>query len=94
LERLNALEPAPEYVTDQEFESFVLEQEITVNPKYGYVCVHTYRPFYFPGEVVRGSIFLDFFNDLPNNYKKVMIRLTGQEYVNKHHERVKSAIKR
>jgi hypothetical protein len=53
---------------------------------------HTYKPFYFPGEIVRGSIILDFFNDLPTNYKKVMIRLKGREYVNKHHDKVKVAI--
>ena len=41
---------------------------------------------------MRGSIILDFFNDLPTNYKKVVLRLRGEEYVNKHHDKVKAAI--
>ena len=53
---------------------------------------HLYKPFYFPGEIVRGSIILDFFNDLPTTYKKVMLRLKGEEYVNKHHDKVKAAL--
>jgi hypothetical protein len=56
--------------------------------------VHPYKPFYFPGEIVRGSIVVDFFNDLPTNYKKVMIRLKGQEFVNKHIDKVRAAVNR
>ena len=67
-------------------------EKITVNAKYGYMFAHTYKPFYFPGEIVRGSIILDFFNDLPTSYKKVMLRLKGQEHVNKHIDKVKAAL--
>ena len=92
MERLNAIEPAPEYTLSKEFQDFLKEQRITVNAKYGYMFAHLYKPFYFPGEIVRGSIILDFFNDLPTTYKKVMLRLKGEEYVNKHHDKVKVAL--
>lgn len=77
MERLNAIDPAPEYTTTQEFQNFCKEENITINAKYGYLFAHLYKPFYFPGEIVRGSIILDFFNDLPTNYKKVVFRLRG-----------------
>lgn len=92
MERLNAIEPAPEYTSSNEFKDFLKEKKITVNAKYGYMFAHLYKPFYFPGEIVRGSIILDFFNDLPTTYKKVMLRLKGDEYVNKHHDKVKVAL--
>ena len=91
-ERLNAITPPPDYVASPEFVEFTRTNGIDLNPKYGYIFAHTYKPFYFPGEIVRGSIILDFFNDLPKNYKKVMLRIKGQEYVNKHHEKVKAAV--
>ena len=54
-----------------------------MNQKFGYIYIHTYKPFYFPGETVRGSIVIDLFNNLPKNYKKFKIRFSGREHVGK-----------
>ena len=68
-ERNNADDPAPDYVNSEEFKRFTEQNSIHVNNKYGYIYIHTYKPFYFPGEIMRGSIILDFFNNLPKKYK-------------------------
>lgn len=61
----------PSYISGDEFLQFKEKNQIQVDPKYGYVAIHTYKPFYFPGEIVRGSIILDFFNTLPKSNKKI-----------------------
>jgi len=55
--------------------------------------VHAYKPFYFPGETVRGSIIIDLFNNLPRNFKQIMLRVTGREHVGRHLEKVIKALK-
>jgi hypothetical protein len=64
-----------------------------VDNKYGYVFAQCYKPFYFPGELVRGSIILDLFADLPKNSKKVYIRFTGKEHLGKQFSKVLKAYK-
>ena len=59
------LDPPPAYVNDPQFKKFLQEQKVTPNEKYGYVFIHYYKPFYFPGEIVRGSITFDLYNHLP-----------------------------
>ena len=61
----------PAYINESEFLNFKKENNIQVDDKYGYIAIHTYKPFYFPGEIVRGSIILDFFNTLPKSNKKI-----------------------
>ena len=61
----------PEYISGEEFLNFKEKNQIQVDEIYGYVAIHTYKPFYFPGEIVRGSIILDFFNQLPKANKKI-----------------------
>ena len=83
----------PEYTETEEFNKFVKDQDISIHDKYGYVFIHTYKPFYFPGEIVRGSIVLDLFNDLPKKCKNINIRFSGREMVGKYFENVKSSLK-
>ena len=90
-EREEANDPSPAYCDSREFKIFVENQNINLNEKYGYIYIHTYKPFYFPGEIVRGSIILDIFNQLPSKFKKVMIRITGREYVGKHYKIITKA---
>ena len=63
-----------------------------MNQKYGYVTIETYKPFYFPGEIVRGFILLDIFNDLPSHFKQVNVSFTGREMVGKHYKEVKQSL--
>jgi len=35
---------------------------------------------------------MDFFNDLPSDYKSVVLTFTGREMVGKHYEEVKESI--
>ena len=65
-----------------------------MDKKYGYVYIHTYKPFYFPGEIVRGSVIMDLFNDLPKQHKKVKISFLGREMVGKHYSKVDAVLKR
>ena len=58
-------DPPPAYTQTDEFRQFVHKNGINVHDKYGYLYCHVYKPFYFPGEIVRGSIILDLFNPLP-----------------------------
>ena len=67
--------------------------EINLHPKYGYFLIHLYKPFYFPGEIVRGSIILDVFNPLPKSNKKVNVRFVGREYVGRHSSKIAKALK-
>lgn len=83
IERMNASDPPPEYTKSAEFKTFVQEEGIIMNQKFGFIYIHTYKPFYFPGETVRGSIVMDLFNTLPKNYKKIKIRFSGREHVGK-----------
>ena len=69
-------------------------QFVNFSPEYGYIYVHIYKPFYFPGEIIRGSIILDIFNDLPKKCKKIMLRFKGGEDVGKHYEKVKKEMMR
>lgn len=93
-EKLVEGDPPPQYVEGEEFKAFVQAENVPVHKKYGYVYVHTYKPFYFPGETIRGSIVLDFFNDLPKNSKKVFVRFKGQEVVGRHFDSVKDSLNR
>ena len=68
-ERDAAQDEPPAYVNTDEFKKFVEQNKINVNNKFGYFYIHTYKPFYFPGEIIRGSLILDFFNNLPKKYK-------------------------
>lgn len=91
-ERMQASQPPPPYVKSEEFMGFQKTQFVQCNQKYGYIFIHTYKPFYFPGEIVRGSIILDFFNDLPSDYKNVVLSFTGREKVGKYYNEVKESI--
>ena len=83
---------APAYTNTDEFKKFVEDQKINLDDKYGYILIHTYKPFYFPGEIIRGSIILDLFNDLPKKIKNVHLRFVGRENVGKYFENVKTSI--
>ena len=78
-EQATNLDPPPAYIDTMEFLEFQEENKIELDPKLGYAYIHTYKPYYFPGELVRGSIVLDIFNDLPKKYKQVMVRFSGHE---------------
>lgn len=52
-----------------------------VNEKYGYIFIHVYKPFYFPGEIIRGSIIIDLFNPLPKDVKEIKLKFCGREMV-------------
>ena len=51
-----------------------------------------YKPFYFPGEIIRGSIILDLFNNMPKKYRSIMVRVTGRENVGHHFQKVVKAL--
>lgn len=85
-------EPAPGYVESIDFVKFQKAENIMLNEKYGYIYIHTYKPFYFPGEIIRGSILLDIFNPLPKNCRQLQLRFTGREMVGKHFQQVKDSL--
>lgn len=76
------IEPPPPYIEGSEFSEFIQDHQVQVDSRYGYACVMLYRPFYFPGQTVRGLAFFDLFNDIPA--KDVMIRVKGREVPGKH----------
>jgi hypothetical protein len=43
-----------------------------------------YKPFYFPGEIIRGSIIIDLFNPLPKTNNEIKLRFNGREMVGMH----------
>lgn len=86
-------EEPPAYTQEEEFKQFVQTENIKID-KYGYIYVHVYKPFYFPGEIIRGSIILDLFNPLPKKYNEIKLRFYGFENVGKHYENVKESLKR
>ncbi len=82
-------DPPPAYAsteTNPDFSAFVEEHKVAVDPRYGYVCVLLYRPFYFPGQTVRGFALIDAFNDIP--LRDVFIRVKGRELPGKHGNRI------
>ena len=87
-QRLAPGDPQPDYVKTMEFNKFKVDEKVDVHDKYGYIYVHTYKPFYFPGEIVRGSIILDLFNTLPKDNKKVTLKFMGREVVGKYQDKV------
>jgi hypothetical protein len=80
------LDPPPQYTEMSEFSEFVQDNQVHVDSRYGYACVFLYRPFYFPGQTVRGFALLDAFNDIPA--KEVMIRVKGREIPGKHGNKI------
>jgi hypothetical protein len=54
--------------------------------------INTYKPFYFPGEIVRGSILLDIWNDIPTSFRQVMISFSGREMVGQYFKDVKASL--
>ena len=84
----------PAYTETDEFKNFVSQNRINVHSKYGYIFCHVYKPFYFPGEIVRGSIILDLFNPLPKTKNQINLRFSGREMVGKHFENVKSSFRK
>ncbi len=63
-----------------------------MNPYLGYICVFLYRPFYFPGQTIRGFALIDAFNDI--KAKDIKIRVRGSELPGKHgHEISKKLMK-
>ena len=77
---------APAHVESNDFKTFVKENQVTVNNKYGYICVFLTRDFYFPGQTVRGFALIDIFHDIPS--RDVMIRVKGREIPAKHGEKI------
>ena len=59
---------------------------MSVNIKYGYICVFLSREFYFPGQTVRGFALIDLFHDIPT--RDIMIRVKGREIPAKHGEKI------
>jgi len=59
---------------------------VSVNNKYGYICVFLSREFYFPGQTVRGFALIDLFHDIPT--RDIMIRVKGREIPAKHGEKI------
>ena len=76
------LEP-PEYVNTPEFQKFVADEQISVNLKYGYTQLKTFKPYYFSGQVVRGYAVFTLFN--PVNAKDIYLRVKGFEVAGQHH---------
>ena len=72
----------PIYTESPEFNDFVMENSITVSNRYGYVCNFLYRPYYFPGQTVRGYAIIDLFNDIAAS--PIIIRIKGKEVPGKH----------
>ena len=56
----------PVYVETPEFKNFLKEHNISVHNRCGYIGIFLYRPYYFPGQTVRGYAVVDLFNDLPS----------------------------
>ena len=56
------------------------------------MAINTYKPFYFPGEIVRGSILMDIWNDIPCTFKQVHISFTGREMVGHYYKDVKESL--
>lgn len=56
--------------------------------------VHLYKPFYFPGEIVRGSVILDLHNQLPKDNRTIRLRFSGRETVGKYYNQVKESLLR
>lgn len=84
----------PPYVATPEFKQFIEDEQVKVHQKYGYMLIHTYKPFYFPGETIRGSIVLDIFNTLPKKSQKIFLRFTGQESVGQFHDEVNEMLQK
>jgi hypothetical protein len=78
----------PQYAVDplSDFNKFANETGLQVNTRYGYMCIFLYRPYYFPGQTVRGFALLDAFNDIQS--KEVHIRIKGREIPGKHGNRI------
>jgi len=93
LEGLHPSDPPPDYVQSDEFKHFVTSNDVYVNSKFGYIYIHLCKPYYFPGEIVRGSIILDVFNQLPKNYKQISIRFLGREVVGRHFSKIAKVLK-
>jgi len=91
IEEFKQLEPPPEYTNTDEFKTFVQQQDIQLTAN-GYMYVHTYKPFYFPGEIVRGSVLIDIFNPLPKDSKTIYLRFSGREHVGRHYSVVKDSL--
>lgn len=77
----------PSYVDNNpEFDEFIEDHNINMHQRFGYLCTFLYRPFYFPGQTVRGFALLDAFNEIPS--KEVKIRVKGRELPGKHGNRI------
>jgi len=77
-------EDPPPYISHPNFKSFEESNKLVVNEKFGLVFIHTYKPFYFPGEIIRGSIVIDLFNPLPKALNEIKLRFSGREMVGMH----------
>lgn len=84
----------PEYISSEEFKQFEKKHQLMINEKYGYMYIHFYKPFYFPGEIIRGSILMDLFNPLPKNVDELKLRFSGREMVGTHFAQVKESLKK
>ncbi len=76
----------PAHIESNDFKKFVKDHKVTVNNKYGYICVFLSREFYFPGQTVRGFALIDLFHEVPS--KDIMIRVKGREIPAKHGEKI------
>lgn len=84
----------PDYIDSHEFKEFVKRENIRVDDKQGYMYIHLYKPFYFPGEIVRGSIIIDLFNPLPKKNNEIKLKFYGYENVGKHNDNVRDVLKK
>jgi hypothetical protein len=73
---------------------FKKNNNLFVNDKYGYIYIHIYKPFYFPGEIIRGSIIIDLFNPLTKSFNEIKLRFSGREMVGMNFKDVKESLKK
>ena len=72
----------PPYYKTPEFQEFTKENQIVPDVRHGYIQLFLYRPYYFPGQTVRGFAIIDLFNDINSN--KIYIWVKGKEKPGKH----------
>jgi len=63
-----------------------------LDDRYGYMNVCTFKPFYFPGQIVRGYVVMNVFNTCSS--KKLMIRIKGYEIPAKYRSEIIKGLKK
>jgi len=67
------------YTKSEEFEKYFIDNDIQVNPNYGFIHITLNNKYYFPGQMVRGRVFVHLCQKIKTS--QAILKISAEENV-------------